>query len=61
MVPFGRPLDFERGPQIAFLDIEVNKMRNSGVLDRVLLTHEFQWIFDVKVQGPDQVKNEFGR
>ena len=61
LVPFGRPLDFEGGPQIAFLDIEANKMRNNGVLDRVLQKHEFQRTFDAKIQRPDLVKNEFGR
>ena len=60
-VPFARQLHFEGGPQIVFLEIEANKMRRNGVLDRVLKKHEFQWIFDAKVQGPDLVKNEFGR
>ena len=57
---FGRPLDFEGGPQIAVLDIEENKMRKNGVLDRVLKKHEFQWIFDAQIQRPDLIKNEFG-
>jgi hypothetical protein len=50
-VPFGRPLDFEGGPKIAFLDIEANKMRKNGVLDRGLKKHEFQRIFDAKMRG----------
>ena len=35
-MPFCTPLDFEGGPQIVFLDIEANKMKKKGVLDRVL-------------------------
>ena len=58
---FGRPLDFEGGPQIAFLDIGANKIRKNGVLDRVFKKHEFQWTFDAKIERPDFVKNEFGR
>ena len=60
-MPFARRLDFEGVPQIAFLDIEANKMRKNGVLDRVMKKHEFQWIFDAEILGPDLVKNEFGR
>ena len=60
-MPFGRPPDFEGGPQIVFLDIEANKMRKNGVLDCVLKKHELQWIFDNKILGPDLVKNELGR
>ena len=58
---FCTPLDLEGGPQISFLDTEANKMCKNGVLDRVLKKHEFQWIFGAKIQGPDLVKNEFGR
>ena len=42
-------------------DIEANKMRINGVLDRVLKKHEFQSIFDATIQGPDLIKNKFGR
>ena len=52
----GRPCS-----KIAFLDIQANQMRKTGVLDRVLKKDEFQWIFDAKIQGPDLVKDGFGR
>ena len=35
----------------SFLDIEANKMRKNGVIDRALKKHDFQLIFDVKIQG----------
>ena len=60
LVQFGLPLDFEGGPQISFMGIEANKIRKNAVIDRVLKKHEFQWISDAKIRGPDLVKNEFG-
>ena len=54
-MPFARQLDFEGGPKSYFWT-EANKMRKSGVLDRVLKKQEFQWIFDARIQGPDLVK-----
>ena len=40
---------------------ETNKIRKSGALELVLNKYEFRWTFDAKTQGPDLVKNEFGR
>ena len=45
-IPFGRPRDFEGASKIAFVDIEVNKMRQNGVLDPVLKKHEFTLVFN---------------
>ena len=44
-----------------FFCIDSNKIRKNGILDRVFKKHEFHWTFDAKIQGPDRVKNEFGR
>ena len=60
-VLFCTPLDFEGGPKVEVLDIEANEMRKKGVPDRVLIKQEFQRIFYAPIQGPDLVKNEFGR
>ena len=57
---FCTPLDFEGGPKIASVDIEADKIRKNGVLDRVLQQIICSWIFDAKIQGRDQLKNEFG-
>ena len=44
-----RPFDFEGGPQIQLFDIEANRMRKNGFLDRVLRKHEFS--IDVRCQN----------
>ena len=38
-------------PKSSFLDMQANRMRNNGVIDRVLKKHEFQLIFDANIQG----------
>ena len=55
LVPFGRPLNFEGSPQIACLDIEENKTRKNGVLDRVLKKHEFAMDFRCQNERPEVV------
>ena len=63
MVPFGRSLGFEGGPQIASLDIEADRMRKNGVLDRVLkettTTTEFTIDFRCQNEMPEIVEVMF--
>ena len=53
-MPFGRPLDLEGGPQIAFFDIEANRMIKNG--DRFLKKHEFTMDFRCQNERPEMVQ-----
>ena len=50
LVAYWRPLDLEGGAQIEFLDIEKIKWEKWDPGSR-LKKHEFQGIFDAKIQG----------